>query len=378
MVSSVLFVHAHPDDETISTGATIASLVDGGATVTVLTCTRGELGEVIPADLRHLAGTPALAAVREAELTAALAALGVADQRFLGDAGARWQGRPPRRYTDSGMRWGDHGAEPLQNLEQDSLAAAELGEVAADIAAVILETQPDLVISYAADGGYGHPDHIRAHEASRTAAEVLRVPFYVVEPGAKATVTVDPTPVVERKRAALAAHRTQVVVEGDSYSLSSGSPRPIAEPERFRRLRPSGSAFSDHSIVTRVVACALAFILGAFTGATLTVAHQASVAGVPWGIVAAVIITAALITGLRIIFETRIVAGCAAVGLLGASAFLALQSTGGSVLVPANPVGYTWTFAPVLITLVVLAWPRITARASNTMGVPAVKGPDHP
>lgn len=378
MASSVLFVHAHPDDESISTGATIASLVDGGATVTVLTCTRGELGEVIPPDLMHLAGTAELADVRERELAAALAALGVSDQRFLGDADARWQGRPPRRYTDSGMRWGDAGAEPLPYLDDSSLAAAELGEVAADIAAVILDTKPDLVVSYAVDGGYGHPDHIRAHEAARAATEVLRVPFYVVETGGKATVTVDPAPVIDRKRAALAAHRTQVVVDGDSFSLSSGPARPIAEPERFRRLRPSSSAFGDHSVVTRVVACALAVILGAFTGATLTVAHQASIAGFPWGIVAAVIITAALIAGLRIIFETRIVAGCAALGLLAASAFLALQSTGGSVLVPGNAAGYTWTFAPVLVTLVVLAWPRVPARASNTMGSPAVKGADHP
>lgn len=378
MASSVLFVHAHPDDETISTGATIASLVDSGAAVTVLTCTRGELGEVIPADLHHLAGTPDLAQVREAELAAALAVLGVTDQRFLGDAGARWQGRPPRQYTDSGMRWGTRGAEPLAHLEQTSLAAADLGEVAADIAAVILDTKPDLVVTYAADGGYGHPDHIRAHEASRTASEVLRVPFYVVEAGPRATVTVDPAAVIERKREALAAHRTQVVVDGDSYSLSSGPPRPIAEPERFRRLRPSSSEFSDHSLVTKIVACVLAVILGAFTGATLTVAHQASIAGFPWGIVAAVIITTALIAGLRIIFETRIVAGCAAIGLLATSAFLALQSSGGSVLVPANAAGYTWTFAPVIVTLVVLAWPRITPRASNTMVTPAVKGPDHP
>ena len=72
----VLFVHAHPADESIVTGGTIATLVDRRASVTVLTCTRGE----------------------GAELAAALAELGVTDHRWLGDSNARWAGREPRRY----------------------------------------------------------------------------------------------------------------------------------------------------------------------------------------------------------------------------------------------------------------------------------------
>ena len=68
----VLFVHAHPDDESISTGGTIATLVDRGAAVTVLTCTRGERGEVIPPELSHFEGSPDLVAIREDELRGAL------------------------------------------------------------------------------------------------------------------------------------------------------------------------------------------------------------------------------------------------------------------------------------------------------------------
>ena len=106
----MLFVHAHPDDETIVTGGTIALLAESGATVTVLTCTRGERGEVIPAPFKHLEGAgEQLAEFRAAELARALHVLGVTDHRFLGEDRARWGQAEPRRYTDSGMQWrGEH------------------------------------------------------------------------------------------------------------------------------------------------------------------------------------------------------------------------------------------------------------------------------
>ena len=386
MTERVLFVHAHPDDESISTGSTIATLIDRGAEVTVLTCTRGERGEVIPADLEYLLDSrEALGDYREGELLAALAALGVTDHRMLGDANARWAGLPPRRYIDSGMRWGPHGAEPLDSADPASLTAAELGEVAADIAAVLIELEPDVVVSYDGNGGYGHPDHIRAHEATRTAAEVIGVPFYTIDesPTAKSALVV---PGVDRKRAALAAHRTQVLVEGDTFTLSSGDPRPIAAPERFSRLRPAVAAFAGHGLASLIASSILALVLGAFVGATLTAAHEATllIAGVsvPWGIVAAILITAGLLVGLRVVFETRIVPACAAAGLIAASALLSLQSPGGTTLVTASPIGYAWTFAPVLIAVVVLGWPqrrragKVPAPKDKIESVPAAKGPD--
>ena len=367
MAERVLFVHAHPDDETLSTGATIATLVDSGAEVTVLTCTRGELGEVIPEQLRHLTG-PALGEHRVAELAAALDILGVTDHRMLGEANARWEGRPPRRYLDSGMRWGANGAEPLDDPDARSLSTAEAGEVAADIAAVVLAVEPDVVVSYAADGGYGHPDHVRAHEAARTAAEVLGVAFYVVDSeGAKrGPVLVDPTPVLDRKRRALEAHATQVTVTGDEYALSSGGLRPIAVAESFTRLHAGQPSFSDTGLGARIVTLLIAAALGLFAGALLTAAHQASItiAGVPvpWGLIAGLVIIAALLIGLRVVFESRTVALAAGAGFLVASALLALQSAGGSVLVADNAAGYVWTFGPALIGTVVLAWPKLQRR----------------
>jgi N-acetyl-1-D-myo-inositol-2-amino-2-deoxy-alpha-D-glucopyranoside deacetylase len=380
----VLFVHAHPDDETLATGATIATLVDSGAHVTVLTCTRGELGEVIPPELQHLRGA-ALGEHRLGELDAALRILGVDDHRMLGAADARWEGREPRQYADSGMRWGAHGAEPLDSADPRSLSAAENGEVAADIAAVIVAVEPDVVVSYAADGGYGHPDHVRAHEAARTAAEVLGVPFYAVdsEGARRGPVVVHPTPaIVDRKRRALQAHATQVAVTGDEYALSSGGRKPIAVPESFTRLRPAEPSFADYGLGARIVTCLIAAALGLFAGALLTAVHQASatVAGVavPWGLIAGLLIVTALLVGLRTVFESRLVALVAGAALLGASALLALQSAGGSVLVPDNALGYAWTFGPVLIGAVVLGWParRIGAAPRSNIAAPARKGPD--
>ena len=386
----VLFVHAHPDDESIFTGGTIATLIDRGAAVTVLTCTRGERGAVVASELAHLAGTPALARERELELASALAELGVTDSRWLGDANARWAGRDPRRYEDSGMAWGPSGAEAAGEPPSGSLTEADPGEVAADIAAVIAAVGPDVVVSYDARGGYGHPDHIRAHDAARTAAEVLEVPFFVIEHGviegdapSSRSMRVDVTPVLGRKRAAMAAHRTQLTLGADGgFTLGDGAPQPIATVESFARLREVPPSFADSGLASRIGSCAVALLLGAFSGALLTFAHQATadVAGVqvPWGIVAAIIITVSLLVGLRLVFGTRLVAAFAAIGMIAAVVILSIQSAGGSLLVPGNTLGFVWVFAPVVIAIVVLAWPRSGFRRAGRIVPVRVEGQELP
>ena len=381
----VLLVHAHPDDESISTGGTIAMLVDAGAHVTVLTCTRGEKGEVIDPSLAALAESESvLAAHRETELSAALEILGVTDHRFLGDTAARWPGRTPRRYRDTGMRWGSRGPELPHSIDPDSLEAAEFGEIASDIAAVITDVQPDLVISYDDWGGYGHPDHIRTHEAARRAADVMGVAFYVIDAAeTDAPVVVDVSPVFERKRLAMEAHRSQIVVRGDEFALEPDSFSPIERVERFRRLlrepEPRSTPYAEQSLLARISSAAVALVLGVVVGGILTVTHQATVVvgsvTIPWGIISAIAITIALLVGLRIVFETRIVPGLAAAGLLLAVAFLSLPTPGGSIVVPGNLAGYTWTFAPVLIALVVLAWPQVRRPAAGKIvPIRAAKG----
>jgi N-acetyl-1-D-myo-inositol-2-amino-2-deoxy-alpha-D-glucopyranoside deacetylase len=379
----VLFVHAHPDDESITTGGTIATLVEAGAAVTVLTCTRGELGEVIPADLQHLLDSPeTLGAYRETELTGAMRALGVSDHRWLGAENARWGGLSPRRYLDSGMRWGDSGAEPLPAVGAESLTAAGLDDVAADVAAVIADIRPTAVVSYDARGGYGHPDHVRVRDAAERAADVTGVPFFEIASDAAGPIVIDVAPVAQRKRAALASHRTQLVLDGETFALSNGSVHTVALTESFRRVaapepeQPLG--FREQTVGTKVLAGAVSLAGGAVVGALMTAVHQASTrvgdATVPWGLILALVAAVALVVGLRALAGVRILPILATVGIMGVTAFLASPTVGGSVIVPANTAGYVWTFAPAAVIVFVLAWPDLRRPSSSAVNVQHDRG----
>jgi N-acetyl-1-D-myo-inositol-2-amino-2-deoxy-alpha-D-glucopyranoside deacetylase len=158
----LLLVHAHPDDETINNGATMAKYVSEGTSVTLVTCTRGEEGEVLVPDLAHLAShiNDELGSHRETELANAMAALGVTDFRFLG--------APSKIYRDSGMI----GTEP--NNRADAFWQANLDEAATELVKVILEIKPQVLVTYDDFGGYGHPDHIQAHRVAMRAAELAK------------------------------------------------------------------------------------------------------------------------------------------------------------------------------------------------------------
>jgi N-acetyl-1-D-myo-inositol-2-amino-2-deoxy-alpha-D-glucopyranoside deacetylase len=172
----LLLVHAHPDDETLATGGTMARYAaEPDTSVTLVTCTLGEEGEVIPPELALLAADHAdqLGGYRVGELAAACTALGVSDHRFLGGAG---------RWRDSGMVLAGQGvrAAAPAALHPRALAAREaLADQVDALTAVLEEVAPQVVVTYAADGGYGHPDHVRAHEitvaAARRVPEVRRV-----------------------------------------------------------------------------------------------------------------------------------------------------------------------------------------------------------
>lgn len=174
----LLAVHAHPDDETLWTGGLLATWAAAGRPATVVTCTRGERGEVLALPgttsehLAHLEGDgPALAAHRERELVAAAAALGV-DHLFLDEA-------PPAeeqsgRYEDSGMAWVRPGvAGPAADSPASAFARVPLDEPAARLARLIQERRPAVVVTYEPDGGYGHPDHVRAHDVTVRALELV-------------------------------------------------------------------------------------------------------------------------------------------------------------------------------------------------------------
>lgn len=223
-VRSVLLVHAHPDDETLATGALIAEFVDRGLRVLLVTATRGERGEIIAGVLSVEPDAHALSLIRETELATASDILGIDERFWLGTSPARADGLADRRYRDSGMTWVRPGlAGPSPDVTPDALVSAPLGEVTDDLVAVIEMTRPSLVVSYDDAGGYGHPDHVRMHDSAVEASRATGTPLaeIVAEPGdgvewfdlehRRATVT-----------AALRAHATQVRVDGDDVVHSGG------------------------------------------------------------------------------------------------------------------------------------------------------------
>ena len=263
----MLLVHAHPDDETITTGGVIARYLAEGAEVTVVTCTLGEEGEVIGERWAGLVADQAdqLGGYRVLELTSALAELGAGAPQFLGGAG---------RWRDSGMAGTPAAANPRAFVHADPAVATGL------LADLIRRLRPHVVITYDEHGGYGHPDHIQAHEVTMAAvsaaesvvdaasdAQAWRVPkvyLTVAEEESLAaglarlgevpagwsvpaagelpshrweeiTTEIDISGVLERKVRALAAHATQVSVapDGRCFALSNLVAQPVLDREFF-------------------------------------------------------------------------------------------------------------------------------------------------
>lgn len=268
----MLLVHAHPDDETIGTGATMAKYAADGAAVTLVTCTLGEEGEILVPDLEHLAADrdDGLGEHRIGELSEAMRILGVADHRFLGG---------PGRFRDSGMM-----GVP-SNDRADSFWRADLLEAASSLVPVIRETRPHVVVTYDDFGGYGHPDHIQAHRVTHYALALAESPTFLPDAGEAWAVpkvywtafpksvvragilalreqgsdsefaAMDPDDIpfacdddvittvvnapdyLDVKMQALAAHRTQVTVDGGFFALSNNLGSEVMGSEYYRLVR---------------------------------------------------------------------------------------------------------------------------------------------
>lgn len=239
----VMFVHAHPDDETITTGGTLAALAEAGREPLLVTLTRGEQGEVVSGPLEALAGTHGLAVVRQNELKTALGMLGVERHAFLGVEPARAEGLPPAIYEDSGMSWGPDGrATAAAEASPDALTRVPAVEPLNDLLAAGYLAGAQGVVSYDDGGGYGHPDHVFAHRLARAVAHALEVPFWEIarDPSPADDVesddveTHDVAPWLDRKVAALRAHGTQLTVDGDDIVHVGGQREPIGVIEAFR------------------------------------------------------------------------------------------------------------------------------------------------
>lgn len=237
--SVVLFAHAHPDDETISTGALMRELVDRGTRVVLLTASRGERGEIVPAVRQSIGDDEdALTAARERELEQALTVLGVSDSYLLGMPPARAAGKAPRRYLDSGMRWVRPGlAGPADDVPPDALSVADLDEVAADVRALIDAVGPGLVVSYDDNGGYGHPDHHRIREAAMAAAADAAVPFAELAAAPAGDVEWFDLPRhLPTVQEALRSHASQLTVDGTHIIHSGGQREPIVTSVGLRLI----------------------------------------------------------------------------------------------------------------------------------------------
>ena len=244
----LLLVHAHPDDETINNGVTMAKYAASGAQVTLVTCTRGEEGEVLVTELANLASDKddKLGEHREVELKDAMAQLGINDFRFLG--------APNKKWRDSGMMG------TTQNDRGDVFWQADLDEASHELVKIILETKPQVLITYDEFGGYGHPDHIKAHRVAMRAAELAAeqgwqiskiywntMPRSVIQMGIEkmkevgsdffgaesaddlpfakpdelVTTVVNAPEYVPQKLEAMKAHATQISVDGPFFALSN-------------------------------------------------------------------------------------------------------------------------------------------------------------
>ena len=265
----ILLVHAHPDDETINNGATMALYAALGAQVTLITCTRGEEGEVLTPELTHLSSseTDSLGEHREIELANAMKALGVTDFRFL----AEGEGK----YRDSGMM----GTEP--NNRPDVFWQADLEEASDYLVKVIDEVKPHILITYDEIGGYGHPDHIQAHRVAMRASEKskwqiqkiywntmpksvlaesmakmkeLGSDFFGADnvddlPFAKedsfVTSLIDGNSYVDAKMAAMKAHHTQISLDGPFFALSNNLGLQVWGHEYYTLVKGEKSAPFD-------------------------------------------------------------------------------------------------------------------------------------
>jgi N-acetyl-1-D-myo-inositol-2-amino-2-deoxy-alpha-D-glucopyranoside deacetylase len=270
-----LFVHAHPDDETINNGATMAQMVEDGVAVTLITCTRGEEGEVLVPELAHLASSAEdkLGTHRVIELANAMKELGVKDHRFLGN------------YRDSGMM------DTPQNQHPDCFWRADVDEAARKLALIIDEIRPQVMITYDENGGYGHPDHIQTHRVAMRAAELATwqikkiywniMPKSVVQRGMDAmkdqgsdffgAENVDELPFVkddsfvsavihapnqvDKKMAAMKAHATQISLDGPFFALSNNLGVQVFADEYYTLVKgEKGAPFNTDNLETNLFA----------------------------------------------------------------------------------------------------------------------------
>jgi len=294
----LLLVHAHPDDESIGQGATMARYVAEGRGVTLVTCTAGEMGEILVPELEHLAADKedGLGEHRAGEIADAMAVLGVTDHRWLGGF---------QTYRDSGMKWHEDGyAIAADDIHDNAFWHADLNEAADHLVAVIREVQPQVLVTYDPFGGYGHPDHIQAHRVAMYAAQLAAVPSYRLDLGEpwdiakiywgamsesrmraglrslreagdttsfegmdpdgplppfvtadeNLAAVVDGNPFVEKKMDAMRAYPTQITLDGPFFALSNNEGNQMWGEEFYRIVKGERGELNSDGLETDLFA----------------------------------------------------------------------------------------------------------------------------
>ena len=256
-MATIVFFHAHPDDEAIATGGTMAELADQGHRVVLLTATRGELGEIPEGLLRP---SESLTERRMDELAEACRILGVDRQVFLD-------------YLDSGM------AGDASNDRPGGFAGADVEEAAGAVAAILDEERADVLVTYDEHGGYGHPDHVQVHRVGMRAAERAGTPVVYMatmnrdfartlaeqasgsgweppegsmdgmdtmgEPASRLSTEVDVTRWIDQKRQAMRAHASQIGEASFFLSMPEDVFSMVWGREWYIRVRPPWRAPAD-------------------------------------------------------------------------------------------------------------------------------------
>jgi N-acetyl-1-D-myo-inositol-2-amino-2-deoxy-alpha-D-glucopyranoside deacetylase len=214
------------------------------------------------------------------------------------------------------------------------------------------------------------------------------------ESGTPADIDVDVSAVIDRKRDALRAYRSQVTVSGDEFTLSNGTAHPIDRVERFRRISVEATGevpFREQSWSSRIAVSILGALVGGATGALISVYNQspAKIFGTEiWlGAVVGILVVAALLIGLRLAFATRVVAFWAAIGMIVIVGLFTQMSAGGTLLIPTfgpdgaiDGAGILWSLTPTVVAFIVLVWPRLHRRRPVRIREQEtkVKGPQQP
>ncbi len=357
----LLIVHAHPDDESLFTGHVIADRLAKGAEVFVLTLTRGERGRVKLQELKALEGNlPAMGAFRANELREAYAAYGEVKHAFAGT----------RAYLDSGMRIGSFGKpKRKKRLDEMALAAVSTSVIAEDIMKVMKDFKPDALLTYNRKGGFGHPDHKVAHEATAMAARLWNgkkmgrpVDFWVIaEPREAFDAEIGDAKTAQVKKRALEAHASQVSISNETYSVVPGKEIRYDRPERVRKASPNPLVHL-RPILTFFWALPLGFV-AALAGTMLHQVRGGSATGFPIGLAVALVMVTSLAIAIRLLRRSRGALYLLSFAFIGTVFALAQRQPGGELFIPNNELGIIWSYGAIAICAFVILFPRIQSGA---------------